>query len=125
MPAIRSPLYGDFTNNGDARFTNRSDFASDADRIDPDNTYYTSEASGTDAGIVDVEFANDDADQTVNCYNTTHFYRIIVDKGVDDTYVLSMQASSEDHFRLLGYANDNVNSDEQNACPKQQCFRSS
>ncbi|MEO0330534.1 MAG: LamG-like jellyroll fold domain-containing protein, partial [Bacteroidota bacterium] len=112
-------LYGDFTNQGQVRFTNRADFASDTDRRNPGNAYYTSEATN---GIVDVTFASDNTNQTVDCNGTTHFYRIVIDKGVDDTYLLSLRASSEDNFRLLGFANDNVDSDQQTAAQNTNAF---
>ncbi|MEM6842616.1 MAG: T9SS type A sorting domain-containing protein [Bacteroidota bacterium] len=112
-------LYGDFTNQGQVRFTNRADFASDADRRNPNNAYYTSEATN---GIVDVTFTSDNTNQTVDCNGITNFYRIVIDKGVDDTYLLSLQASSEDNFRLLGFANDNVNSDQQSATENTNAF---
>ncbi len=124
----RLVIEGNFTNEGDVRFTNRADFASDADRRDPDNDYYQYEASDNtntttaDDGIVDVEFTNDNADQTANCRNTTYFYRIIINKGVDATYKLQLTASDADHFRLLGYANDNVNSDQQTATLNTNAF---
>ncbi len=102
-------IKGDFTNNGIAKFTNRSDFASIAARNDTSNTYYLSEANN---GIVDVLFTNGHANQTVKCNNTTLFYRIVVDKGVDDTYKLLLQATSENNFRLLGFANYDVNADQ-------------
>ncbi len=112
-------IQGDFTNNGDVRFTNRADFASDTDRRSPSHSYYTAEATD---GIVDVVFANDNADQTVYCYNTTYFYRVVIDKGIDDTYILGLRASDADYFRLLGYANDNVDSDLQTAAQNTNAF---
>jgi len=112
-------LHGDFTNQGGVRFTNRADFASDTERRNPGNSYYSSEANN---GIVDVVFASDNANQTVNCNGSTYFYRIVVDKGVDDTYVLSLQASNEANFRLLGFANEDVNSDQQTATENTNAF---
>ncbi|WPP48869.1 T9SS type A sorting domain-containing protein [Catalinimonas niigatensis] len=101
-------IKGDFTNNGNVRFTNRADFASVSERRNPSNTYYVN--SATD-GIVDVFFTNDNASQTVSCNSLTYFYRMVIDKGVDDTYKLTLQADHIDYFRLLGYASTNLNSD--------------
>lgn len=112
-------IKGDFTNNGDVYFTNRADFATENDRRDPGHTYYSNEASD---GIVDVFFTNDNADQTVNCNNTTFFYRVVIDKGTDKTYKVSFQSTDIDNFRLLGYANDNVDADLQSEAQNTNAF---
>ncbi|MEK6479894.1 hypothetical protein WJR50_20290 [Catalinimonas sp. 4WD22] len=112
-------IKGDFTNNGDVYFTNRADFATENDRRSPGHTYYNNEASD---GIVDVFFTNDNADQTVNCNNTTFFYRVVIDKGTDKTYKVSFQSTDIDNFRLLGYANDNVDADLQSAIQNTNAF---
>ena len=85
-------LYGNFTNRGDVRFTNRT------------TPNYTAEATD---GIVDVNFLNTAANQAVLCRGITNFYRVEVDKGLDKTYVLSIDASASANFKLLGYANEN------------------
>ncbi len=124
----RFNLEGNFTNRGTVRFTNRANFASDADRRNPGNDYYRYEASDNtntttaDDGIVDVVFTNDNADQTANFLNTTYFYRIVIDKGVDATYKLLLGASSANHFRLLGFADDNVDSDGQTEAQNTNAF---
>ncbi|HEX2969487.1 MAG TPA: hypothetical protein VHO46_10330 [Bacteroidales bacterium] len=84
-------LYGDFTNNGEASFTNR---------LGPD---YVNEASN---GIVDVNFLNDTRNQSIICNGLTRFYRIEIDKGEDFTYVLNIDATNPDYFKLLGFANE-------------------
>lgn len=112
-------LEGNFTNDGNVRFTNRANFASDADRRSPSHPYYQNEATN---GIVDVIFANDNADQTVNCRNITYFYRVVVDKGADATYKLSLKANDANNFRLLGFASDNVDSDGQTATQNTNAF---
>ncbi len=84
-------LYGDFVNQGGvAKFTNRT------------SSSYTNDATD---GIVDVNFLNDTEDQVVTCNGITNFYRIEIDKGVDQTYVVSINASDVDNFKLLGRAN--------------------
>ena len=112
-------LEGNFTSDGNVRFTNRTNFASDADRRNPDHNYYTSAPNN---GIVNVVFTNDNADQTADFRNTTYFYRIVIDKGEDATYKLLLKASSASHFRLLGAANDNVDGNGQTAAQNTNAF---
>ncbi|MCD6556859.1 MAG: hypothetical protein J7K64_06660, partial [Bacteroidales bacterium] len=83
-------MYGDFTNNGTVKFTNRT--AAD----------YANEATD---GIVDANFLSNNSNQTVSCNGITNFYRIEIDKGTDMTYELSISASSTANFKLYGYAN--------------------
>ncbi len=84
-------LYGDFTNNGEVRFTNRT------------AANYASEATD---GIVDVNFLSENKNQSIICRGLTNFYRIEIDKGTDFTYVLNIDAASTDNFNLFGYANE-------------------
>ncbi|MFY0599071.1 MAG: hypothetical protein JXR03_05335 [Cyclobacteriaceae bacterium] len=88
-------LYRDFTNKGDVDFTNR-----------------TSQITGSEAtdGIVDVNFLSPSQDQAVSLQNTTDFYRIEINKGVDDTYVVDISADNASHFNLYGYAALSTNS---------------
>lgn len=90
-------LYGDLTNNGTIKFTNRS----------AQNT--TSEASD---GIVDVNFLNDNANQEVILNGVSNFYRIEIDKGTDKTYIVSIDADDPAHFNLFGWANENHSGDQ-------------
>lgn len=83
-------LYGDFTNNGEARFTNRTA---------PD---YPTEATD---GIVDVNFLSGSKDQSITCNGITNFYRIEIDKGIDQTYTLNIDATDASYFNLFGAAN--------------------
>lgn len=83
-------LYGDFTNQGTAEFTNR--VAAD----------YSNEATD---GIVDVNFLNASKNQRIYCAGITNFYRIEIDKGTDDTYELSIESTDPANFNLFGYAN--------------------
>lgn len=106
-------LKGDFTNNGSVKFTNRADFASTADRYNPGNTYYQSDDTN---GTVETSFTSGTQDQVVDCNNTTFFSRIVIDKGVDQTYTLFLQATDSANFRLLGRADDD-DADGDNASP--------
>lgn len=90
-------LNGNFTNQGDVDFTNR-----------------TSQTTGSEAtdGIVDVNFISANSDQIVDLQNTTDFYRIEINKGVDDTYVVDISADDPSYFNLYGYANESTNSSQ-------------
>ncbi|MFA5647198.1 MAG: hypothetical protein WC951_02710 [Bacteroidales bacterium] len=85
-------LYGDFTNNGDVRFTNRT------------TADYANEATN---GIVDANFINSNKNQSITCRGITNFYRIKIDKGTDFTYTLNIEATATANFNLFGYANEN------------------
>ncbi|MFO7938373.1 MAG: hypothetical protein R6U66_01335 [Bacteroidales bacterium] len=85
-------LYGDFTNNGTVAFTNRT------------SANYGSEAAD---GIVDVNFLDDSKSQSALLNGPSSFYRIEIDKGTDDTYALSLEASNANYFKLYGYAGEN------------------
>ncbi len=85
-------FYGDLTNKGEVKFTNRT------------SADYNNEATN---GIIDANFLNDSKDQSISCQGTTNFYRIEIDKGTDATYVLNIDASSTANFNLFGYAHDN------------------
>lgn len=89
-------FYANFTNFGDVRFSQR-----------------TTQDANTEAtdGIVDANFLSDDLDQTILCNGSTYFYRIVGDKGSDETYILDLQSSDANNFVLTGAANVNVNGD--------------
>src|SRR5690606_36602957 len=84
-------LYGDFTNNGEASFTNRT------------SAVYGSEAAN---GIVDVNVLSPVRNQSILCLGITSFYRIEIDKGTDFTYILNIDATDTDYFRLYGFASE-------------------
>ncbi|MFN8206367.1 MAG: gliding motility-associated C-terminal domain-containing protein [Bacteroidales bacterium] len=87
-------LLGDFLNNGNVRFTTRvaPDFLNDNNPR------------------VHVHFTNDKRDQSVQMNGPTVFYRIHCSKGVDDTYVLNLDASDTAWFKLYGPNNIELNS---------------
>jgi len=91
-------LYGDLTNNGELKLTNRT------------SADYANEATD---GIVDANFLNTSKDQTISCNGLSNFYRIEIDKGTDYTYVLDMQATNTSNFNLFGYANESHSSTSQ------------
>ncbi|MBN1112223.1 MAG: hypothetical protein JXA53_04840 [Bacteroidales bacterium] len=88
-------IKGDFVNNGQALF------------FGVNTTDYTG-TSWVDR--CDVTFNNQIKDQSVQMNGLTRFYRIVIDKGVDDTYILNLDASASGNFELLGQNNYNFNS---------------
>lgn len=85
-------LYGNFTNQGDVQFTNRT------------VANYTAEASD---GIVDVNFLSGIRNQSLLLEGPTRFYRIAISKGTASTYELHISATQASYFELFGYANEN------------------
>ncbi|MGD1959541.1 MAG: T9SS type A sorting domain-containing protein [Fulvivirga sp.] len=88
-------FYGNLVNNGTAEFTNR---------VAADNNN-----EATD-GIVDANFLNSVADQSIDCNGVTNFYRIEIDKGADETYILDINSLSAANFNLFGPVNYSTNS---------------
>jgi hypothetical protein len=91
-------FYGNLTVEGTLAFTNRV------------AANYTAEATN---GIVDANFLSDVKDQYVWCNGPSTFYRIEINKGVDDTYKLMLTASNASNFNLYGFANENHGSTAQ------------
>ncbi len=83
-------LKGNLINEGQLAFTNR--VAAD----------YTNQATD---GVIELITDNASANQTIQCLGTSNFYRIEIDKGLDKTYILELQASDPSYFNLFGYAN--------------------
>ncbi|MBS2098130.1 hypothetical protein [Carboxylicivirga linearis] len=90
-------LMGDFTNNGVAYFTNRTSQIANSEATD---------------GIVDVNLLNKSSDQVIQLNGITNFYRIEIDKGIDQTYVASIDADDAAYFNLFGYANESHDGDQ-------------
>ncbi len=89
-------FYGDFNNLGDARFSQRT------------TQNVSAEANN---GIVDANFIANDQDQLVEAKGPTYFYRIEINKGVDDTYTLFLEANLTSNFVLTGPADYNLAGD--------------
>ncbi|MCX7987791.1 MAG: hypothetical protein N2662_12710 [Bacteroidales bacterium] len=83
---------GNFTNNGYVDFY---------EGVAPD---YTGASYATTAHA-DVIFDKATADQNLYCNGITEFYRIVINKGFDKTYVLNIDASASGLFRLYGRNN--------------------
>jgi Secretion system C-terminal sorting domain len=96
-------LFGDFTNNGTAYFTNRV-----AANTAIEATTAAGEPAGS-LGIVDVNFLSGTRNQQAACNGVTRFYRLEINKGSDDTYKASISASAAGNFNLFGFANQDIN----------------
>ena len=83
-------LKGDFTNEGVVRMTNQ---------VVP--SYTTTPNNGRS----DLVFNNPNADQNLICNGQSDFYRIEIDKGIDQTYILNIDASDNANFMLFGRSN--------------------
>ncbi|MBO3699696.1 T9SS type A sorting domain-containing protein [Roseivirga sp. E12] len=81
----------DFTNSGSVRFTAQ---------VTPS---YTVDPS---VGVAIVTFTGA-ADNVLVCNGTTDFYRLIVNKGTDKTFLLTVSANATGNFELYGTTNDN------------------
>jgi hypothetical protein len=96
FPVHKLYLHGNLTNNGIVRFTGLP--------IAWDNAYYTQTSTtygGINYGEVQVTFRGA-TDNTVNCQGRTDFFRLIVDKGTDQTYTLEVNSTSSANFTLYG-----------------------
>jgi hypothetical protein len=77
---------GDFTNNGTVRFTNQA--------------YPTYNAFPTN-GFATVYFQGA-TNSNLTCNSTTDFYNLVLDKGVDQTFSLTVYSTAFSNFRLFG-----------------------
>jgi gliding motility-associated-like protein len=82
----RVQVYGDFTNNGSVKFTGL---------VNPVyNTF-------PNTGFASVYFQGS-SDNILTCNGTTDLYNLIIDKGTDQTYKLTVYSSAYNYFRLFG-----------------------
>jgi hypothetical protein len=79
-------IYGDFTNSGKVRFTNL--------------TFPIYNVRATN-GYATVYFQGN-TDNTITCDGQTDFYNLVLDKGSDQTYKLTINPSAYSNFRLFG-----------------------
>ena len=82
-------LYGDFINNGSVRFTNQASPVQ--------NSYYTAAATNTGAAVVTFRGATNNS---LVCNGVTDFYRFILNKGTDQTYMLDVTSSNVANFAV-------------------------
>jgi len=85
-------FYGDFTNEGFVRFTNLEK---------PLYNAFPSTIETSESGAASVYFLGS-SNNTLTANGVTDFYNLIIDKGTDQTYSLTIQSSSYDNFRLFG-----------------------
>jgi hypothetical protein len=82
----RIVVYGDFTNNGTVKFTNQNYPEFDAFPTNGMATVYFMGASNN----------------TLTCNGTTDFYNLVLDKGIDQTFKLTVYSTAYENFRLFG-----------------------
>jgi hypothetical protein len=89
----RIVINGNFTNNGTVRFTN----------LDYPVFNAFPPMAGTTAGFATVYFQGA-SDATLLCAGTTDFYNLVLDKGIDQTFKLTIYTSGSSYanFRLFG-----------------------
>ncbi len=85
-------IRGDLTNNGTVRFTNLPY---------PLFSAFPPTVSGATSGAASVYFQGS-GDNNLTCNGITDFYNLIVDKGIDQTYKLTVNSVSYSNFRLFG-----------------------
>ena len=85
-------LNGDLVNNGTVRFTNLTY---------PIYNSFPPTVAGPTAGAASVYFQSA-TNNVLTCNGTTDFYNLILDKGTDQTYSLTVNASNFTYFRLFG-----------------------
>ena len=85
-------INGNFTNNGTVKFTNLEYPLYDA---------FPPTIAGSASGAATVYFQGS-SDNTLTCNGTTDFYNLIIDKGIDQTYKLTIFSTAYPNFRLFG-----------------------
>ena len=83
---------GDFTNNGTVRFTNLAY---------PLYTAFPPTTPGPTCGAATVYFQGA-SDNNLICNGTTDFYNLVINKGTDQTYKLTISSTGYGNFRLFG-----------------------
>ncbi len=85
-------IKGNLTNNGTVRFTNLNY---------PLYSAFPPTATGTTSGAATVYFMGE-SDNSITCNGPTTFYNLVIDKGTDQTYKVTVNSSSYQYFRLFG-----------------------
>ncbi|MGD0754856.1 MAG: HYR domain-containing protein, partial [Bacteroidales bacterium] len=85
-------IKGDFTNNGTVRFTNL---------LYPIYNAFPSTVADPTTGAASVYFQGA-TDNTLTCNGVTDFYNLILDKGTDQTYKLTINSTAYSNFRIFG-----------------------
>ena len=85
-------IKGNFTNNGTVKFTNLPY---------PIYNAFPPTVTGATSGAASVYFQGA-SNNTLSCNGITNFYNLIVDKGVDRTFKLTINSTDYVNFRLYG-----------------------
>jgi hypothetical protein len=88
----RVVVYGDFYNAGTVRFTNLNY---------PVYNAFPPTTLGATTGFATVYFMGASSN-TLTCEGTTDFYNLVVDKGTDQTYKLTVNSEEYEYFRIFG-----------------------
>lgn len=88
----RVVLFGNVTNNGEIRFTNLEY---------PIFNAFPPLGSVATSGYATVYFRGA-TNNTLTCNGITDFYNLVLDKGVDQSYTLTVYSSAYKNFRLFG-----------------------
>ncbi len=88
----RVVLNGDFTNNGTVKFTNLTY---------PIFNLLPPTILGATSGFATVYFQGA-TNNTLTCNSTTDFYNLVLDKGVDQSFSLTVYSTAYSNFRLFG-----------------------
>ncbi len=94
-------ITGNLTNNGTVDFTAQS------------SAEYTADPT---VGVVEVTFSGTES-QSLSCSGNTDFYRLIVDKGNDQSATLVVSSTSTSNFRVFGRNNEANTSSGDDANP--------
>ncbi len=95
LQSHRVVINGDFTNNGTVKFTNLPF---------PEYNSFPPIIRDLTTGLASVYFQGA-TNNTLTCNGTTDFYNLILDKGIDQTYKLTIYCSAYSNFRLFGANN--------------------
>jgi hypothetical protein len=91
----RVVINGNFTNNGTVRFSNTAYPVYDA---------FPPTSVGATSGFATVYFQGSTSN-VLTCNNSTIFYNLVLDKGNDQTYSLTVNSSAYGNFKLYGANN--------------------
>jgi hypothetical protein len=91
----RVVIYGDFINNGTVNFSNITY---------PVYNSFPPLVTGANTGFATVYFRGTTSN-LLTCNSTTNFYNLVLDKGTDQTYSLTVNPSAYGNFKLFGANN--------------------
>src|SRR5690606_2501215 len=96
-------FYDDFINNGgEVKFTSRESLSDNFEH------YRTDE----NTEIIVAYFSSGSKNQELVANGISYFSKIVIDKGVDMTYILSISSNNPNYFKLLGPCRINMSEAE-------------